>query len=132
VPSARARAERWARGEGARAHAEAGAEGRRDVAEKVTAAGAATVVEDGPRGIGAEPVTAGFAQRIDALHGEAGQILHVRSLSGRPALRGHRTARAAEAPMRGPNRIVGEDSAVFEPVVSREMNTIDCGGVAAV
>jgi hypothetical protein len=26
--------------------------------------------------IGAEPVTAGVALRIDALHGEAGQVLH--------------------------------------------------------
>jgi hypothetical protein len=34
-----------------------------------------------------------FAQRIDALHGEAGQILHAHSLSGQPALR--RTIRLA-------------------------------------
>jgi hypothetical protein len=32
--------------------------------------------------------------------------------------------------MGGPNRIVGEDSAVFEPVVSREKATRDCGMVA--
>ena len=33
--------------------------------------------------IGAEPVTAGFALRIDALHGETGQELHFFSLRGR-------------------------------------------------
>lgn len=31
-------------------------------------------------------MTTSFAQRIDALHGETGQILHVDSLSGQPAL----------------------------------------------
>jgi hypothetical protein len=46
-------------------------------------------------------MTAGFAQRIDALHGETGQILHARSLSGRPALRARREVREAEAPMGG-------------------------------
>jgi hypothetical protein len=35
--------------------------------------------------IGAEPVTPGVALRIDALHGEAGQVLHLFSLSGRKA-----------------------------------------------
>jgi len=33
-------------------------------------------------GIGAEPVAAGFALRIDALHCEAGQELHSFSLRG--------------------------------------------------
>jgi hypothetical protein len=84
--SARARAERRARGEGTRSHAEARAEWRRDVAEKIAAAGAAAVVEDGAGGVGAEPVAPGFTQRIDALHGETGQILHANSLSGQPAL----------------------------------------------
>ena len=78
--------ERRARGEGARAHAEARAERRWDIAEEVAAAGAAAVVEDGTGGVGAEPVAAGFTQRIDALHGKTGQILHADSLSGQPAL----------------------------------------------
>ena len=79
-------AEGRARGEGAGAHAETRAERRRDIAEEIAAAGAAAVVDDGTGGVGAEPVTAGFAQRIDALHGKTGQILHANSLSGQPAL----------------------------------------------
>jgi hypothetical protein len=110
--SAGTRAEGRPRGERARAHAEARAERRRNVAKEIAAAGAAAIVGDRTGGIGAEPVSAGFAQRIDALHGETGQILHAHSLSGRPALRAHNIARAAEAPLGGPNRIVGEDSAV--------------------
>jgi hypothetical protein len=46
------------------------------------------------------------------LHGEAGQILHADSLSGQPASRRHGTARVAEAPLGGPGRIVGVNSAV--------------------
>ena len=80
--SAGPRAKGRARGQGARAHAEARAEGRRDVAEKIAAAGAAAVVGDGAGGVGAEPVATGFAHRVDALHGETGQILHAHSLSG--------------------------------------------------
>jgi hypothetical protein len=69
-------------GEGAGAHAEARAEGRRDVAEEVAAAGAVAVVESGDGDIGAHPLAAGFAERIDALHGKTGQVLHVISLRG--------------------------------------------------
>jgi len=83
--SAGARAEGRARSQRARTHAEARAERRGDVAEEVAAAGAATVVGDGAGSVGAEPVAAQVAGRVDALHGETGQILHVRSLSGRPA-----------------------------------------------
>lgn len=43
------------------------------------------VAAEGRGEIGAEPVTAGFALRIDALHGEAGHVLHLFSLSGRKA-----------------------------------------------
>ena len=43
----------------------------------VAAAGAAAILADGPGGIGSQPVTASVAGRIDALHGEAGQELHV-------------------------------------------------------
>jgi hypothetical protein len=85
--SAGAGTEGRARSQRARTHAEARAERRGDVAEEVAAAGAAAVVGDGPGGIGAEPVAAQVAQRVDALHGETGQILHVRSLSGQPASR---------------------------------------------
>ena len=74
-----------ARGERARAHAEAWAEGWRDVAEHIAAAGAAAVVADWASRVGAQPVTAGVAGRIDTLHGEAGQELHEFSPSGRLA-----------------------------------------------
>ena len=112
--SARTRAQRRAARKGARAHAEARAERRGNGAEEIAAAGAAAVVANRAGGIGAEPVTAGFALRIDALHGEAGQILHKRSLSlsGQPALRMRDTTGVAEAPLGGRNRIVGADSAV--------------------
>jgi hypothetical protein len=80
IYSARAGAQRWPGGEGAWAHAEAGAEGRGDVAEEVAAAGAAAVAAEGSGDIGAEPVAAGFALRVDALHREAGQELHIFSL----------------------------------------------------
>jgi hypothetical protein len=84
---ARAGAERRTRSERARAHAEARAERRGNVAEEVTAAGAAAIVSDGACSIRAEPMTASFALRIDTLHGKTGQILHFVSLSGQPALR---------------------------------------------
>jgi len=41
------------------------------------------VAAEGRGKIGAEPVTACFALRIDALHGEAGHVLHLFSLSSR-------------------------------------------------
>ena len=80
-----ARAQRRAGGEGAGAHAEARGERRRNVAEEIAAAGAMAVAAERSGEIGAEPVTAGFALRIDALHREAGQELHLFSLSGRKA-----------------------------------------------
>jgi len=81
--SARTWTERRAGGEGARAHAEARAEGRRDVAEEIAAAGAVAVAAERSGEIGAHPLAAGVAERIDALHGKAGQILHVVSLRSR-------------------------------------------------
>ena len=66
-----------ARGERAGTHAEARTDGRRNGAEKVTAAGTTPVAADGIHGLGAEPMTPGFAKWINALHGEAGQVLHV-------------------------------------------------------
>ena len=76
VPLARTGAEGRARGESAGAHAEARAERRGNVAEEVAAAG--TVAFGAERGgtVGAEPVAASIAKRIDALNGEAGHILH--------------------------------------------------------
>jgi hypothetical protein len=71
---ARARTQ-WARSQRTRTHPEA-AERRRDVAEKVAAARAATVVDERTGYVRAQPVTAGFAEWIDALHGQAGQVLH--------------------------------------------------------
>ena len=82
---ARARAEGRAGGEGTGAHAEARGERRGNVAKEVAAAGAMAVAAEGSGEIGAQPVTAGFAERIDALHGEAGQVLHWSSLSSRKA-----------------------------------------------
>ncbi len=81
--SARTGTEGRARGEGAGAHAEAWAEGRGNVAEEVAAAGAMAVAAEWSGGIGAEPVAAGFALRIDALYREAGQELHIYSLRSR-------------------------------------------------
>ena len=72
-------------GERAGAHAEARGERRGNVAEEIAAAGAMAIAAEGSGEIGAEPVTAGFAKRIDALYGEAGQVLHLFSLSGRKA-----------------------------------------------
>jgi hypothetical protein len=43
------------------------------------------VAAEGSGSIGAEPVAAGFALRIDALHREAGQKLHFFSLRSRKA-----------------------------------------------
>jgi len=68
-------------GEGTGAHAEARAERRRNIAQEIAAAGATAFGAERSSSIGTEPVTAGFAQRIDTLHREAGQILH--SLSPR-------------------------------------------------
>jgi hypothetical protein len=69
-------AEGRAGGEGAGAHAEARGERRGNVAEEIAATGAMAFDAERSGGIGAEPVTAGFALRIDALHGETGQVLH--------------------------------------------------------
>src|SRR5205823_8948178 len=84
----RPRRQRGAGGGGAGARAEARAERRGDIAEGVAATGAAAVAAEGSGDIGAEPVTAGFALRIDALHREAGQVLHFLSLRGRQAQAG--------------------------------------------
>ena len=73
------RPERWTRCQRARAHTKSGAERRRHVAQHVAAAGTAAVIADRAGGVGAQPVAASFALRIDALDGETGQILHILS-----------------------------------------------------
>ena len=60
----------------ARTHAKAWAEWRRNVAKKISAAGAAAVVGYRASDVRPHPMAARFAQRIDALHGQAGQVLH--------------------------------------------------------
>ena len=77
-----ARSQRRAGGERPGAHAEARAERRRNVAEKIAATGTAAVIGSGSGDIGPEPVTAGFALRIDALHRKAGQVFHFLSILG--------------------------------------------------
>jgi hypothetical protein len=62
-----------ARGEGARAHAEARGERRRHVSQGIAARGTELAADH----VGAEPVAARFAIRINALHGGAGHVLHV-------------------------------------------------------
>jgi len=128
--SAGARAEGRARCERARAHAEARAERRRNIAEEVAAAGAAAVVGDGAGGIGAEPVPAQVAQWINALHGETGQILHAHSLSGPASSAGARYGASGRSSLGRPGQNCWRGFCRDEPVVSREMTTRDCGGVA--
>lgn len=60
----------------ARAHAKAWPERRRNCTQKIAAAGAASFDADRGGGVRAKPVTTRFALWIDALDGEAGQILH--------------------------------------------------------
>ena len=82
---ARPGAEGWTRGEGTGAHAEARAERRRNIAQEVAAARATAFCAERSGSIGAEPVTAGIAQRIDTLHRETGHILHFLSPRRRKA-----------------------------------------------
>ena len=58
-----------------------GAERRGNSAKKIAARGAATVGTNRVTDVGAEPATTSFALRIDALNGEAGQVLHGASYS---------------------------------------------------
>ena len=75
--STRPGTQRRARGQRARAHAEAWAERRRHVAQGIAAARAAAFVAERAGGVGAQPLASRLALRINALHGEAGQKLHV-------------------------------------------------------
>jgi hypothetical protein len=82
VELARPRAQ-WTGGQRPRAHAEARRQRRRHGSQEIAAACAAAVAGDRIHSIGAEPVAARFAKWIDALYGEARQVLHARSLFGR-------------------------------------------------
>jgi hypothetical protein len=83
LASTRAGAQRWPSGERARAHAKTRAKRRRNAPQKIAAARAAAVVDERTGDVRAQPVATRFTERIDALHGQAGQILHCVSLSGR-------------------------------------------------
>src|SRR5437016_6266608 len=63
-------------GEQALPHTQARTERRRNVEEKGSAGRAAAVLGDRTSDIGAQPAAAGLAQRVDALHRQAGQVLH--------------------------------------------------------
>jgi hypothetical protein len=65
--------ERRARREGARAHAEVRRKRRGHVAQGIAAGGAEVAADH----VGADPVAARFAVRVDALHGGAGHVLHL-------------------------------------------------------
>src|SRR5437763_1612375 len=52
------------------------AERRWHVAEKVAAARATALAGGWPYDVGAQPVAARFTRRVDAWHGQAGQVLH--------------------------------------------------------
>jgi len=155
-PLARPRTQGRAGGERAGAHAEARAERRRNVAEGIAATGAAAVAAEGSSDIGAEPVTTGFALRIDALHREAGQVLHFLSLRGRKAQAGSAATasrwqlkKVLSSPCRPKpfmethqekpfaKRCSGQANVMAglcreRPVVSREKATRYCGKVARV
>lgn len=106
----------WAKGasgERTRAHAEA-AKRRRHVAEEIPTARAAAIIGEWAGDIHPQPMAAGLAQRIDALHGQAGQILHsFTSEAAKPdqshgkhhqaaARRDHRSHPGGPAARRGP------------------------------
>ena len=75
--SAWARPEWWTRSQWTRAHAEAWTQRRRNVAQRIPAARATPLFAKGARGVRAQPVPSRFALRIDALHREARQELHI-------------------------------------------------------
>jgi hypothetical protein len=127
--SAGARTQRRTRRERAWAHAKARAEWRRDVAEGIAAARATAFVAKRAGSVGAQPVASRFALRINALHGEAGQVLHIVSPQ--------RPARFCGAGRGGadPNSPVTDECWRgfwrSGAVVSREKTTIYRGTVAA-
>jgi hypothetical protein len=92
---ARARAKRRTDPQGSRAHAEARANRRGNCLQRTAATGAELQTGVGAGKVSAQPVASRGAFLIDALHGPAGQILHVASPSGHSRRLGKR--RAAEA-----------------------------------
>jgi hypothetical protein len=77
--SAWTRTQWWPRCQRPRAHTESRAERRRNVAKRIATTGAAPLFTKRAGGIGTQPMASRFALRIDALHGEAGQKLHIAS-----------------------------------------------------
>lgn len=86
-------------------------------------------MRDGAGGIGAQPVAAQFAMRIDALHGEAGQILHLRSLSGRQ-LRGSTRGTCGKSSPRRPQRNDGAHCGPERDRCQGKRATRYCGVIA--
>ncbi|HKW33017.1 MAG TPA: hypothetical protein VJN92_08425 [Candidatus Acidoferrum sp.] len=66
------------------------AERRRNVLEKIAAARAAAIVGYRAGDIHPQPMAARLTQRVDALHGQAGQVLH--SFTSEAAKPGNSTA----------------------------------------
>jgi hypothetical protein len=64
------------RSQGSRAHTKSGREGWWYIPQRISATRAASFVRGSRRGIRAQPVTARFAQLVDALNRESRQILH--------------------------------------------------------
>jgi hypothetical protein len=99
--SARTGAQRWARGQRPGAHAKAWAERRRNIAQGLPTAGAAAFLTKRTGRIGSQPVASRFALRIDALHGEAGQELHIVFPSATGALHGAGRVARTRVPLDG-------------------------------
>jgi hypothetical protein len=67
---------RTMRSQRSRTHTESRRQGWWNIAQRISAARAASFVRSSRRGIRAQPMTARFAQLVDALHCESRQILH--------------------------------------------------------
>lgn len=76
-------------------------------------------MRNGAGRISAQPVAAHFAMRVDALHREAGQILHLRSLSG-PQLRGGTGKTCRESSQGSPSEMMARIVALKEIGVKRK------------
>lgn len=127
---ARTRAQGRTRAERTRAHSESRAERRGNGAQEIPAARAPAIVDDGTGGIGPQPVSTRIAQRVDALHGESGQILHAPSLLW-PANFASATSKSPCGSSRGrPELNCWGEFCRCKPVVSSEKTTRDCGMVA--
>ena len=108
--------------QGARAEPEAGAKWRRNGAQEIATAGTAAVVVDGAGCVGAQPMTAKVTERVNALNGETGQVLHLRfSLS---------CAARRKKPSARKNRPTLRDCCNRVTVVSRQ-NSTRCRGIVA-